>query len=316
MSVCTVSRYLNHKITVRADTKERLERAIEELGYVPNQVAQSLKRSSTDNVAVILPRINTSYYSDMTGGISLELAKRGFHLFIYEMENLRKSEREVLQMMRESMAAGVISIGMSDDMSFRDSLDYLVDHGIPAVYVNRQVPPQRYPVICPDFLRVGGMAAGHLIERGKRRLAILRKARADDELIHHHEESFREAAAMAGLPEPVALESAPGLVTSSECLDRLSSGEIDGVFVLNELMAAGVVKGLTARGVRIPEDIAVLGFGDSIISEITDPELSCIDLQNYELGVRSAQLILKQIEGAPVPQTMVLKPSLIQRRST
>lgn len=282
---------------------------------MPNVVAQSLKRSSTDNIAVILPRINTSYYSDMTSGISWELAKHGYHLFIYEMENLHKPELEVLQMMRENMVAGVISIGMSDDMMFRDSLVYLVEWGIPVVYVNRLIPYQGYPLLYPDFMRVGELAANHLIERGKRRLALLQKPLGED-LVVHHAETFQAAVQARGLEPPAILETAPGLVTSPECLARLTGGEIDGVFVLNELMAAGLIKCLTQQGIRIPEDIAVLGFGNSLVGEITAPELSCVDLQNYELGVHGARLILRQIQGLPIEPVTMLEPSIVQRKST
>lgn len=315
VSVCTVSRYLNNKINVRPDTRERLERAIKELGYVPNVVAQSLKRNSTDNIAVILPRINTSYYSDMTGGIGWELAKHGYNLFIYEMENLSLPELEVLQMMRENMVAGVISIGMSYDMTFRESLSYLVEWDIPVVYVNRPIPYQGYPLLYPDFLQVGELAARHLISRGKRHLALLQKCASSDSVVQHIQ-SFQSTVQAEGLDTPVTLETAPGLITSPECLDHLIENDIDGVFVLNELMAAGLIKCLTQRGVRIPGDLAVLGFGNSIIGEITAPELSCVDLQNYELGVHSARLILQQIQGLPIEPVTVLSPSIVQREST
>ena len=81
-------------------------------------------------------------------------------------------------------------------------------------------------------------------------------------------------------------------------------------------MAAGLIKCLTQQGIRIPEDIAVLGFGNSLVGEITAPELSCVDLQNYELGVHGARLILRQIQGLPIEPVTMLEPSIVQRKST
>jgi len=219
-------------------------------------------------------------------------------------------------MMRENMAAGVIFIGMSYDLAFKDTLKYLVDWGIPVVYVNRLIPYTHYPLLYPDFLKVGELAAGHLIQRGKRRLALVRKGDSGDDPMVQHAASFRTATLAAGLPEPVILDTSPGLVTSPSCLDALIDGGIDGVFALNELIAAGLVKCLSQRGVRIPQDIAVLGFGNSIVGEITTPELSCVDLQNYELGIHSAQLIIRQIDGLPIDPVTVLEPSIVQRTST
>ena len=216
-------------------------------------------------------------------------------------------------------------------MMFRDSLVYLVEWGIPVVYVNRLIPYQGYPLLYPDFMRVGELAANHLIERGKRRLALLQKPSGED-LVVHHAETFRAAVQAHGLEPPAILETAPGLVTSPECLARLTTGAHDtgktenrsghchrtvyGVFVLNELMAAGLIKCLTQQGIRIPEDIAVLGFGNSLVGEITAPELSCVDLQNYELGVHGARLILRQIQGLPIEPVTMLEPSIVQRKST
>lgn len=315
VSVCTVSRYLNHKIVVKKETEDRLEAAIKELGYVPNMVAQSLKKNSTTNIAVILPRITSSYYSDMTGGISQELAKHGFNLFIYEVDNLQKTEAEILQVMRENMIAGVIFIGMSYDMSFKDSLQYLLDWKIPVVYVNRLLPHTNFPLVYPNFPKVGQLAAEHLIARGKRRLALVYKKLPDD-LSLHHIEAFRDTIAASGLDCPVILSTQPGLIPSNECLERLLAGDIDGIFALNELIAAGLVKSLTQRGLHIPSDIAVLGFGNSIVGEITSPELSCVDLRNYELGLQSAKLILQQIDHLPTDPITVLDPFILQREST
>ena len=314
VSICTVSRYLNNKIAVRPETETRILDAIHELGYVPNAVAQSLKRNSTANIAVILPRITSSYYSDMTGGISGELAKHGYNLFIYEVEHMQKSELEILQLMRENMVAGVIFIGMSYDFSFRDHISYLLSCRIPVVYANRLMDYAGYPLIYPDFVKVGQLAVEHLIAQGRRQLALIHKHIYDPAAPHI--QGFRDVVAAAGLAAPVLLQAAPQPDSADRCVQALLDGGIDGVFVQNELLAVSLIKALSRRGVAVPGQVAVLGFGNSIVGEISSPELSCIDLQNHEMGVRSAQLILRQIEHQPVDPVTVLAPSILQRGST
>lgn len=314
VSICTVSRYLNNKIAVKKETEARILSAIDELGYVPNAVAQSLKRNSTSNIALILPRITSSYYSDMTGGISGELSKHGYNLFIYEVDHMQKSELAILQMMRENMVAGVIFIGMSYEFSFRENISYLLDCNIPVVYANRLAGYEGYPLIYPDFPKVGQLAAEHLISRGKRRLALIHKHIYDTAAPHI--QGFRDLVSAAGLPVPLLLQAQSDLPSADRCVETLLHERIDGVFVQNELLSVCIIKALSRHGISIPREMAVLGFGNSIIGEISTPELSCIDLQNHALGVRSAQLILRQIAHKSVEPVTVLEPSILQRRST
>ena len=314
VSICTVSRYLNNKIAVRPETEARILAAIRELGYVPNAVAQSLKRNSTSNIAVILPRITSSYYADMTGGISGELAKHGYNLFIYEVEHMQKSELEILQLMRENMVAGVIFIGMSYDFSFRDNISYLLDCHIPVVYANRLMEYAGYPLIYPDFVKVGQLAVEHLVTRGRRRLALIHKHIYDPTAPHI--QGFCDVVAAAGLPAPLLLQATAEPDSADRCVRTLLADQVDGVFVQNELLAVSLIKALSRQGVAVPEQMAVLGFGKSIVGEISSPELSCIDLQNHELGVCSAQQILRQIDHRPVEPVTVLAPSILQRGST
>ncbi|MEL7609277.1 MAG: LacI family DNA-binding transcriptional regulator [Bacillota bacterium] len=315
VSICTVSRYLNNNIVVKKQTEERILKAIDELGYVPNMVAQSLKRNRTQNVAVILPRINNMYYSEMTAGISQRLLQSHYNLFIFEVGNAERTEQEILMSMRENMVAGVIFMGQSQDYSFRESLHMLLDRGIPAVYMNRVVKPDGCPVIYPDFFRASELAAAHLVDTGKRRLALVHQL-SDEALIARHRSRFSVPALAAGLDEPLLVYAEHGLSQSDACLNQLEAQEVDGVFVLNEILAARLTKALVRRGKRIPEQIGVIGLGNSVISSITVPELTGVDLKNHELGVRGAELMLAQIEGRPFEPLTVIEPSLLKREST
>ncbi len=315
VSVCTVSRYLNDKIVVKKETAQRIDDAIQNLAYIPNIVARSLKENTTSNISVILPRINNLYYSDMTSGISEVLAQHHYNLYISETENLAQTEEEMLRSVRENLIAGVIFIGLSYDLSFRDSLQTLLRFGIPVVYMNRPLPYTSFPLVYPDFAAVGGLAASHFLGKGRRKLALVaRKVQGGPTGLHITH--FCKAAQEAGLAQPLFLEQEPDCPLDEANLNLLCSGEVDGVFVLNEMMAAQLMKSLIKRGVRVPQDLAVLGFGNSILGELLSPGLSCIDLQNHQLGRASAELILRQIAHQPFEKVTMLAPSIVQREST
>lgn len=312
VSVCTVSRYLNSDIVIKKETEERICKAIQELGYVPNVVAKSLKRNETTNVAVILPKIDNLYYAAMTAGIGEILGNHHYNLFIYEVNHLNLDEREVLQLMRENMVAGVIFIGLSYDMSFKDSIQILLDWNIPVVYMNRQIPYNGYPLIYPDFMKAGGLAAEHLRGKGRKRTAFVYKNKSS-EFIQSNMDAYKDA-----YPESdeLIMIDLDGDTDMDRCVDRLLEEKADSVFVLSELLTANLTKRLIQRGVRVPEDIAAIGFGYSLISEISTPELTCLDFGDKEMGRKGAELILSQIHKKKVEPVTVLPVRLVEREST
>lgn len=307
-----MSRYLNSDIVIKKETEERICQAIKELGYVPNVVAKSLKRNETTNIAVILPKIDNLYYSTMTSGISEVLGRHHYNLFIYEVNNLDLNEGEVLQLMRENMVAGVIFIGLSYDLSFKDSIRILLDWKIPVVYMNRQIPYDGYPLIYPDFSKAGRMAAEHLHLKGKRRTAFVYRNKSS-EFIGANVDAFMEGAPDADTPVLIDMDEDSSM---DRCADQLVKEHADSIFVMSELMAVQLAKCLLRRGIRIPEDMAVIGFGNSLMSEIATPGLTCLDFGDKEMGRRSAELILDQIHKKAVEPVTVLPIQVVEREST
>ncbi|MFJ5789792.1 LacI family DNA-binding transcriptional regulator [Lysinibacillus sp. NPDC093197] len=313
VSACTVSRYLNQNIVVKKETEERIQLAIKELGYVPNVVAKALKRKETTNVAVILPKINSLYYSEITSGISQTLGKHHYNLFIYEVDNLNLSENEILQLMRENMVAGIIIIGLFSDLSFKDNIPSFLECGIPVVFTNRCIPYSGFPLVYPDLTKAGRIGAEYLFSKGKNKLALVHKKLPNDVL-----ELFLEGISQASKYEqkPLIIEIDDHMNLSKDCVPILLENNIDGAFVLNELSAVYLTKALVHHNVRICEDLAVLSLGNSLLSQISTPELTCVDLQNQELGIRSAEIILSEIQKEKFEPVTILEPFIVERKSS
>ncbi|MCR8643960.1 LacI family transcriptional regulator [Paenibacillus sp. N1-5-1-14] len=312
VSACTVSRFLNSDIVVKKETEAKIQLAIKELGYVPNVVAKALKRRETFNIAVILPKINNQYYSEMTSGISQTLGKHHYNLFIYEVDNLKLSEDEILQLMRENMIAGIIFIGLFSDMSFKESIQDVVGWKIPVVYANRRIAYNGFPLVYPDMVQASKLATEHLLAKGKNRIAFVHKHLPND-LLAYFEEGYRQAS--NNEQGPIILKVDNGMDLSQDCIPMLLERNIDGVFVLNEMLAAHLTKALVKADVQIADDIAVVSLGNSIISQISSPELTCIDLQDRELGIQSAEIILSQIRKQAYEPVTVLEPIIVERNS-
>ncbi|MFB9326265.1 LacI family DNA-binding transcriptional regulator [Paenibacillus aurantiacus] len=312
VSVATVSKYLSFDLAVKKETEARIQAAIKELGYVPNVVAKALKRKETFNVAVIVPKINNLYYSEITSGISQTLGKHQYNLFIYEVDQLHLDEDEILQLMRENMIAGIIFIGLFSDESFKESIRTVVGWEIPVVYANRYMPFDGFPLLYPDLVQASKLGTAYLASKGNSRIALVHK-RLPDRLLDLFVEGYRQGIEEDREPLLVAIEE--GVDYSQSIIPALVEHRIDGVFVLNELSAVYLAKAMAQANIRIPDDMAVLSLGNSLISQISTPELTCVDLQNRELGVRSAEIILSQIRKQPFEAVTVLEPFLVERSS-
>ncbi|WPK13379.1 LacI family DNA-binding transcriptional regulator [Lysinibacillus louembei] len=312
VSICTVSKYLSSSMVVKKETEQRIQLAIKELGYVPNVVAKALKRMETSNIAVILPKINNLYYSEITSGISQTLGKYHYNLYIYEVDNLQLSEEEILQLMRENMIAGIIFIGLFADQTFQESINNIAGWDIPVVYANRYISNTSYPLVYPDLVQAGEIGTKHLLEKGKERLAVVHKG-LREEILH----SFLEGCQKAGGKHlPIVMEINDDMDLVNDFVPQLLAQKIEGLFTLNELSAVYLAKALQKADIKIPQDIAVLSLGNSVMSEISTPELTCVDLQNRELGMKSAELILSQIRKEAYEPVTVLEPFIVKRHST
>jgi DNA-binding LacI/PurR family transcriptional regulator len=316
VSICTVSRYLNQTSPLKKKTEERVRTALRDVGYIPNTVAKSLRTHRTANVAVVLPRIDNLFYSEITSGISETLNFNRYNLFITEVEGGAQPEQVVLQRMLENMIAGVIFVGLSYDRSFQNSLRLLLEHGIAVVYVNRAIPYQGYPLVYTDYCQAGRLAAEHLCELGRKKLAVIGRIEHENAVLPHIQ-GFLDAANCGGadVPSEDVLQVSPRFPIRPEVIAHLANARVNGIFATNELTAVGLIKGLLGHGVRIPEQTAVIGLGNSIIGEIISPELTCVDLENHLTGVRSAEALLAQIAGKACENVTVLAPRLIKRNS-
>lgn len=199
VSTATVSRYLNKDIVIKQETEKRIREAIDSFGYVPNVVAKSLKSRKTNNVAVVLPKINHLYYSEITSGISQILGQHHYNLYIYELDNLQMNEDNVLQQLRENMVAGIIFIGLFSDESFKDSARKALDWDIPIVYANREIEYRGYPLLYPDMGHAGFIGIDYLYKQGKRKMALLHK-KMPDHLLSYFVQNIRRFISTRRIP--------------------------------------------------------------------------------------------------------------------
>lgn len=330
VSTCTVSRYLNQKITVRPETEERLKAAIAQLGYVPSSVARSLKTNQTMNAAVILPQLNNLYYPEILSGISTALDRSDYATVIHQVDEYRGVDQKCFKRVYASRVDGVIVVGYQRRHDQHSHLRDFLEAKIPVVLSNRSMADPDLPRVYPDYWMAGGMTADYLWKKGRRRLGITAYRSGHDLPIVHSEGYRSRVAELTGREMPqenifvregrldyrgneLAFGQTPAFI--GQILGQMECGALDALFVIDEMLAVYVVKELTKRGVQIPRDLAVVGFGNTFFATVSTPTLTSVDLRNVEIGVQSAQVLLQCLHKEPFPMETRLEPIIIERES-
>lgn len=327
VSRSTVSRVINGAPTVDPELRELVQQAIDATGYVPNLAARSLVTRRTDSVALVvsepderatdeepfLTRIFTDpYLGRVTAGALEVLRPEGIHLVIMPADS--PAHHQVLRYLRQGHVDGVLLISSH----VADPLPKLLcDLAVPAVLSTR--PGQPLPMSYVDVEQQAGakLAAEHLLSLGRQRLATI-SGPLDSPISEDRLAGFRSALAWHG---HAYVPSAPGNFTraSGESAARALLAEhpdIDGLFVANDLMADGALQALRDLGRRVPEDVAVVGFDNSVAALACRPQLTTIHQPVEEMAAEMARLLVAQIRKPDTRATSVIfHPTLVKRQS-
>ncbi|MFC9605799.1 LacI family DNA-binding transcriptional regulator [Streptomyces niveus] len=316
----TVSRVINNSPRVRDSTRQLVQEAIAELGYVPNRAARALAGSRTDAVALVIPETEKRffaepYFSDVLHGVGTGLADTEMQLLLTLVRN-ENERRRFLQYARAGRVDGVLLVSVHGD----DPLpDLLAEIGLPTVLSGRRSADE--PVSYVDSDNVGGArsAVRHLAETGRRRIATV-TGPLDMYVAQCRLGGYREAvAASGGDPDPSwtahgDFTEESGRRAMTELLAR--HPDLDAVFAASDVMAAGALHSLRAAGRRVPEDVAVVGFDDSPIAGHTDPQLTSVRQPVEEMGQAMARVLLEGINNPGTPHQHAVLPTELVRRAS
>ncbi|HZG05534.1 MAG TPA: LacI family DNA-binding transcriptional regulator [Streptomyces sp.] len=317
----TVSRVLNGSPLVSDEARAAVQAAIAELGYVPNSVARSLVTSRTDSIALVIPESESRlgsepYFSAVIRGVSNALAGTQVQLLL----TLVRDRRELDQLTRFLTARrvdGVLLVSVHRDDPLPGLLERL---GLPTVLAGRRSPAESLSHVHSDNVGGASQAVRHLLERGRTGIATI-TGPLDMDVGSSRLRGWREALRDGGreadeaLVAPADFTEEGGRSAMRALLERRPG--LDAVFAASDVMAAGALAELRRQGRRVPDDVAVVGFDDSIIARHTDPPLTSVRQPVEEIGRTITELLLREIdEPGSARRHMVLPTSLVVRDST
>lgn len=314
LSVATVSRALNGIPTVAPDLIERVRAAADELDYHPNAIARSLRRQSTEVIALIISDISNPFFTAIARGVEDIAQSHGYSVLLCNSDENSDKEARYLRVAEVEQVAGVI---LSPHNAATD-VSSLRSANVPLVVVDR---PLTGPVDSVMVRSVEGAreATQHLIASGWRRPACV-TGPADAATALDRLEGYRQALADAGLSDEIFTHKAFTVAGGQEATGALLDAPVvpDALFIANAQMALGALAELRARGVVVGRDIGIVTFDDEPWAPYLDPPISVVAQPAYEIGSGAAQQLFARIAGDQTgfPRSTILSTRLVVRESS
>jgi LacI family transcriptional regulator, galactose operon repressor len=319
VSITTVSKVLNNHADISPATRSRVLAKVEELGYQRNAVARSLTLRRTHTLGIVIPDLMHSFFVEVVAGIEPVASVRGYGLLLCSSGEDPRKERAELEMLRGRQVDGIV-IASAHASGNTDILLQLAGQGTSIVMIDRDDHPG---VACHRVLtddeRVGQLATTHLLDVGRKAIAHI----GGPTIVHakRREKGWRDALRARGIKPPADWVVRGGFMESDgyRSMKRLLTvrPRIDAVFAANDPAAIGAMKAIWEAGMRVPDDIAVVGVGDIALGDLLRVPLTTVGWSRKEEGRHAAELLLNGLDGeAEEPKRVIIPPQLIVRESS
>jgi DNA-binding LacI/PurR family transcriptional regulator len=318
ISISTVSRAMRNAPDVNVDTRKAVMTLSEELNYHPNKLALSLKQKQTHNIGVIVPNLDY-VLSTMVKGIDEVALEAGYTVMVCQSNESFGREMVNTRRLLDSLVDGFI-ISVSSETKVFDHFKKIQEKEMPMVVFDRITPHLKAPSVRIDNMDGGFQATEHLIEQGYKRIAILAgpknlgisnirlegyinalnkyKIKPDNDLIIHCD--FNQDYAYVATQELLAGKKKP-----------------DAIFTISDRMAIGAMLAIKERGLRMPQDIGLVGFNNEPFTNLVTPRISSVDQPSFELGKIAAKLFIERVHNSDMDHVEeILKPKLCIRESS
>lgn len=319
VSVKTVSNVVNDYPHIRPATREKVQKAIDELGYRMNLSARSLRQGRTGIIGLALPELSLPYFAELADSVIRAAEARGVVVLIEQTGADRQHELDVLTSDRRQLTDGLIFSPLELGPDDADALK--VDY--PLVVLGERIFGGDWDHVTMNNVDAARAATQHLIDQGRRRIAVI-GAHAGETMgsAALRVLGYQAALAANGIPLDPDLIVEGGLwhrATGAECIDHLvgTGVEFDAVFGLNDALALGALHALHARGIDVPDTVAVIGFDDIEDAAYTSPTLSSISPGREQIAQEAVDLLLARIAGGDEAFRRVIADfALVPREST
>ncbi len=317
LSVSTVSRALKDHPDISIKTRKAVKQLANLLGYKPNRIALNLKNSKTNTIGLIIPMIEHNFFSSIVNGIEEIAYENDYYVMMFQSNESYMREVLNTQALATNRVDGILASFSKETRDF-SHFKQLIDYEIPLVFFDRAVDDLHADTVVSDDFQGAYSAVTHLIEKGCKNIALFTSPRHLNISQKRHD-GYKQAL------EDNGLSYNPDLVYACDTFDdaiKISKSILkkvdkpDAVFAVNDPTALGVVKVAKMLGIRVPEELKIVGYENSKSAVMCDPELTTVDQFGFELGKQAVSLLLDRINAKTYQyktKNIVIKPKLIER---
>ncbi len=321
LSPATVSRALQDHPAINGRTKTLIADKAREMGYRTNTFASNLRRQRTNTIGVIVPRLNSNFMSAVLAGMEKVANEAAYNLIISQsLESVQKEITNARTMFNSRVDGLLVSLAYDTDTI--EHFDPFIKKGIPLLFFDRVCAHDQCASVVIDNVKAGYEATAHLLAQGRRRIlhvtGNLRRNVYADRL-----KGYRQALHERDIPYDPSrvLVTDLGQEAGAEAARFLLDAQPrpDGLFVANDFCAVNCMKALKGAGIRIPEDVAVVGFNNDPVSRVVEPALTTIHYPGQEMGEIAAKTLINHLTGATsihATNTIILRSELVVRPSS
>lgn len=323
VSIATVSRALHSNPEIGKEMQNKVKALAKELNYRPNPFAQSLRSEAPKMIGVVVPNLVTHYYAAVLDGIETEARKAGYSVISANSHESQADETRAIDNFNSLHVDGIIAC-LAQDTTNYSHFEEISEMGIPLVFFGRTCMSERFSCVTANGDEAAQQATQHLIDTGSRRIAFIGGPNHLD-MVRRRKHGYLEALRENRLPidrDLVACDRIDYDVAMKATLRMLEMpNRPDAILAFNDIITFAAFTAIKQKGLKIPEDVALIGFTTDVHSQYVTPRMSAIEDQSGLMGQTACQLLLRQIAGDNkiykkiVPQKIVIRDTSAKNKS-
>ena len=324
ISITTVSKALKNYPDVSEKTRKAVLALAEELSYTPNSFAVNLRTKESKTIGLIIPEVVHHFFSNVINGIIAEAEKKGYLVIILQSNESLELEKKQVALLINKRVDGII-MSLSNESNNDFHIKEILRKEIPFVQFDKISKLISSSKVIINDQKAAMEAVQHLIDKGCKKIAHIRGPENPQNAIDRFI-GYKKALEKNGIPYDSKLVYSCKNVTFEEGIEFAKQivdehPDVDGIFVITDLVAVGVLAYFNEKGIQVPNQIAVIGFSNWFMSQVITPKLSTVDQPSYEMGVAAFSLLLEEMicrkDGKVfIPRTIELETSIIERDSS
>jgi LacI family transcriptional regulator len=321
LSSATVSRALQDHPAINKNTRKKIQQTAKELGYRHNNFASNLRKQKTNTIGVIVHELNSNFITSVLAGIEKVTTEAGYDLIIaHSSESYTKEAANALNLFHKRVDGLIASLAF--DTKDLEHYEAYKERGIPVIFFDRVEEKGDSTKVIIDNYKCGYQATQHLIEQGCKRIVLVTASLKRNVYAQRHK-GYADALSDNGIQyekDRVLIKDLSEQCGKEAALQILKMKPLpDGAFITNDFSAAVCMRTLRENGIRIPEDIAIVGFNNDAISKLVEPQMTTIDYPGIDMGEITARNLINHLKGLSDikhTNTIVVRSDLVIRKSS